>query len=376
MAVSFDEEGGEAGEAGGVTTEAAGGANECGDVGKGGREGDLVDEFVLVQRAAEVEGAAIERVRGHGEWHVFGGAFGIGGGGAIETFEDVFDAGVDGGESGRGDVRFEDDEGSDLGGFFGVADPGAFGLLFDLAVEIFFSVDGDEDDGGFGDGGDAAGAAEGAASAGVGDEGGDHAGAFGGGSAFGGGGEVVIGGAVVGPGVPGVGGPTGEVEHGEEELVAIEGAVFVGEGAGVGGEGVTGVGLEPVEELAIAGAGGEVGVRAVGGAGGGGAGPGGVTLNAVVGAGVGSAADGGGEGHQLVGAGALGGIGLDGPEGDFGLIEGVGLGGAAVGGEAEASAADVGLVEGITGDGLEAIALAESTGAVGLTGVEEELVDV
>jgi hypothetical protein len=60
----------------------------------------------------------------------------------------------------------------------------------------------------------------------------------------------------------------------------------------------------------------------------------------------------------LVGAGALGGIGLNGPEGDFGLIEGVGFGGAAVGGEAEASAADVGLVEGITGDGLKAVASA------------------
>ena len=96
LAVSFDEEGGEAGEAGGVTTEAAGGAAGGGDVRKGGGEGDLVDEFVLVQRAAKVEGAAIEGVRGHGEWHVFGGAFRIGGGGAIETFEDVFDVGVDG----------------------------------------------------------------------------------------------------------------------------------------------------------------------------------------------------------------------------------------------------------------------------------------
>jgi hypothetical protein len=58
------------------------------------------------------------------------------------------------------------------------------------------------------------------------------------------------------------------------------------------------------------------------------------------------------------------------------LIEGIGFGGAAVGGEAEASTAEVGLIEGVTADGLEAIPLSEGAVAGGLTGVEEEFVDI
>lgn len=49
-------------------------------------------------------------------------------------------------------------------------------------------------------------------------------------------------------------------------MVTIEQAVFALKGAAKGGERRAGEGAQPVEQLAIAGTGGEVGIRAMGGA--------------------------------------------------------------------------------------------------------------